>query len=134
MTIGAILTQGFGTFGTVNLLPTLGYGVSSIPPTPPAVVHNSGGWFDVPTGRRKTAAGRRKEREEWGILPKKAKALIIRVAAQQVEEPDDSISLIAAFERAELAYKAQYAELFRTEVERQMAQMREDEELFILLH
>lgn len=32
MSVGAILTLGFGSFGTVNLLPTLGYLSSSAPP------------------------------------------------------------------------------------------------------
>lgn len=34
MSVGAILTLGFGSFGSVNLLPTLGYGESVTPPTP----------------------------------------------------------------------------------------------------
>lgn len=100
----------------------------------PAVEQYSGGWFDHPTGKRKTKAQLRAEREEWGILPKKAKALIKRVAAQQIEEPDNTEALIAAFNRAEMSYKAQYAELYRMEVERRLAQMREDEEIFLLLH
>lgn len=99
-----------------------------------AVVPNSGGWFDYPSGRKRDPERVRKEREEWGILPKKAKALIKRVAAQQIEEPDNTEALIAAFNRAELSYKAQYAELYRMEVERRLAQMREDEEILLLLH
>lgn len=31
MTIGAILTLGFGSFGSANLLPTLGYGSHAAP-------------------------------------------------------------------------------------------------------
>lgn len=99
----------------------------------PAAEQYSGGWFDPPTGKRKTKAQLRTEREEWGILPKKAKALIKRVAAQQIEEPDNSDALIAAFERAELAYRAEYAIHYRREVERQLALMREEEE-FLMLH
>ncbi len=102
-----------------------------IPPTPPAQQYSGG--YDIPTGRRKSKAKLRREREEWGVLPKKAKALIIHVAAQQVEQPDNSPHLIAAFERAELAYKAQYAILYQREVDRRLAMMREEEE-FLLLH
>ena len=35
MTIGAVLTLGLGQFGTVNLLPTLGYFSNDTPPPPP---------------------------------------------------------------------------------------------------
>lgn len=38
MTVGAILTLGFGSFGGVNLLPTLGY----LPATTPARTHRGG--------------------------------------------------------------------------------------------
>jgi len=92
----------------------------------------SGGW-DLPARKRKSKETIRKEREEWGILPKKAKAIILRVAAQHIEEPDTTPSLIAAFERAEVAFKAQYEALYRMEVERILAEMREEEE-FLLLH
>lgn len=106
--------------------------------TPAGGMRPSGGWIDLPTGRRRTKKELQEERENWGILPKKAKELIKRVAAQQVEEPDtseaDTNALIAAFERAELAYKAEFAVLYRREVGRRLAQMREDEEILLLLH
>jgi hypothetical protein len=95
--------------------------------------HYSGGWTDLPTGKRKTKKQLREEREKWGVIPKQAKVIIKRVAAQQYEAPDNTEALIAAFGRAELAYKTQYAALYRMEVERQLAMMREEEE-FILLH
>ena len=98
-----------------------------------AVVQNSGGWFDTPTGKRRSKRDVRTEREQWGILPKKAKELIIRVAAQQIEEPDNTEALVAAFQRAEMAYKFQYETLLRREIERQLAMMREEEE-FMILH
>lgn len=97
-----------------------------------AVVQPSGGW-DLPARKRRTKQEIREDREKWGILPKKVKQLIISVAVQHVEEPDTTAPLIAAFERAELAYKAQYAELYRMEVLRQLDMMREEEE-FMLLH
>lgn len=93
----------------------------------------SGGWTDLPTGKRKTKKQLREEREKWGVIPKQAKVIIKRVAAQQYEAPDNTEALIAAFGRAELVYKTQYAALYRMEVERQLAMMREEEE-FILLH
>ena len=102
--------------------------------TPPPVVTQtfSGGW-DLPARKRRTKQEIREDREKWGVLPKKVKQLIISVAVQHVEEPDTTAPLIAAFERAELAYKAQYAELYRMEVLRQLDMMREEEE-FMLLH
>jgi len=103
---------------------------AATPPIPQQDLY-SGGW--EPVRKRKTKQDVRKEREEWGIIAKKAKSLIIRVAAQQVEEPDNSDALIAAFERAELAYRAEYAIHYRREVERQLALMREEEE-FLMLH
>lgn len=103
----------------------------------PAVETYSGGWFDPPTGKRKTKAQLRLEREEWGVLPKKAKALIKRVAAQQVEriEPlDNTEALVAAFNRAEMAYREEFRVLYLREIERQLAKMREEEEILLLLH
>lgn len=101
--------------------------------TPAIGIMPVGGWIDLPTGKRRTKKQVQEEREQWGILPKKAKNLIIRVAAQQIEELDNTDALIAAFDRAELAYKAQYAELYRREIERRLALMREEEE-FLMLH
>lgn len=37
MSVGTILTLGYGSFGTVNLLPMLGYGVSIAPPDAPII-------------------------------------------------------------------------------------------------
>jgi len=103
----------------------------------PAVETYSGGWFDTPARKRKTKAELRLEREEWGVLPKKAKALIRRVAAQQVEriEPlDNTEALVAAFNRAEMAYREEFRVLYLREIERQLAKMREEEEILLLLH
>lgn len=47
MSIGAILTLGYGTFGAVNLLPTLGYNVGAAIVVP----SNSGG--GIPSRRRR---------------------------------------------------------------------------------
>lgn len=100
---------------------------------PPQNELYSGGFFDLPAKPRKSKADLRKEREEWGILPKKAKAIIKRVAAQQVEEPDNTEALIQAFERASVAYLQQYEALFRQEVLR-IQREQEEEEIFLLLH
>lgn len=45
MTIGAILTQGLGSFGTVNLLPTLGYLSNDTPPVPPNNIPQGGAGY-----------------------------------------------------------------------------------------
>jgi len=106
--------------------------------TPSGGAHYTGGWYDLPTGRRKSKKELRKEREAWGILPKEVQTVIKRVAVQYVEEPDtseaDTEALILAFSRAELSYKAQYAELYRQQVQNILLQMKEDEEIFLLLH
>lgn len=91
------------------------------------------GGYDLPARKRKTKADLRREREEWGILPKKAKAIIQRVAVQHVEEPDNTEALIQAFERASVAYLQQYEALFRQEVLR-IQREQEEEEIFMLLH
>ena len=131
MTVGAILTLGFGSFGGAKLLPTLGYLSGGATPVQPT--QNSGGWIHIPTGRKRTKADVRKDREDWGVLPKKAKQVIQIAALQQIAEPDNTDALIALFERADVAYKRQYEELLHREIERQLAMMAEEEE-FILLH
>lgn len=99
----------------------------------PSTDQYSGGFFDLPAKPRKTKAELRKEREEWGILPKKAKAIIQRVAAQQFDEPDNTDALILAFERAHVAYLQQYEAFFRQEALR-IQREQEEEEIFMLLH
>ena len=51
MSTATVVTQGFGTFGTVNLVVTDGYGVGEAPEPEPEVVTPSGGKGD---NRRKT--------------------------------------------------------------------------------
>lgn len=112
----------------------IGGGVRITPPVTPSFA--VGGW-DLPQGRRRTKKELQEEREKWGILPKKAKTLIKRVAAQQVQEPEpDNIEvLIQAFERASLAYEAQYAMLLRQEMARiREDELEEEEVLMLLLH
>ena len=43
MSVGSILTLGFGNFGSVNLVPTLGYGESA-PPTPVEIPQGGSGY------------------------------------------------------------------------------------------
>lgn len=59
MSVGAILTLGFGQFGGVNLLPTLGYRIGSTPPVPPTVDTATPGFL-----RRLPFSGVRGETEE----------------------------------------------------------------------
>ena len=45
MSVKTIITEGFGSFGTISLVITQGYGSSLVPPTPPVVVPATGsGW------------------------------------------------------------------------------------------
>lgn len=70
MSSGAILTLGFGTFGGVGLLPTLGYGTSATPPTPVVVVPTSGGFEIGRLGpRRRTPEDIRQARVRFGVIP-----------------------------------------------------------------
>jgi len=129
--IGAVLTLGLGSFGSVNKLPTLGYGAGA--PAPPVVpsggAHYTGGWVDLPTGRR-TKEEIRESRERFGVIPKKAEVIIRRVVAKAIVEPEvNQDDLIAAFNREAVAYKALYAELWKQELDRQQ----EEEETILLL-
>ncbi len=47
MSIGAILTLGYGSFGSVNLLPTLGYSSGAPAPSKPYLK-----WGKIPARRR----------------------------------------------------------------------------------
>lgn len=70
MSVGAILTLGLGQFGTVNLLPTLGYLSSSIPPPAPVTTQNTPGRVRIPSqirGETHEEATARRIRE--GSLP-----------------------------------------------------------------
>lgn len=53
MSVGAILTIGYGSFGTVNLVPTLGYGGSVVPPTPNPIPQGGSGHPVYHQGKRK---------------------------------------------------------------------------------
>ena len=62
MTVATVITFGYGTFGTVNFLPTLGYGTYGSTPTPTPTPGRSGlGGDDVP--RRNPNRGW--DKEEW---------------------------------------------------------------------
>lgn len=52
MSVGTVITLGYGTFGTVNFLPPLGYG-NFTPPSPPVITtpNLSGSIGSAPFGR-----------------------------------------------------------------------------------
>lgn len=95
MSIATVITEGYSTFGNTQFIVFDGYGNFGgvTPPTPPPIVippQPSGGW-PTPGKRKKlhlptypTDAEIRKQREDWGILPKTA-AIISAVAQRQAE-------------------------------------------------
>lgn len=96
----------------------------------------SGGYVDLPTGRRRTKRERDELREELGILPKKVAAIIKKEAKKQAPRLDDADDaktdkLIAELERIGQQYKAMYADLLREQIRQEMRD--EEEAEFLLL-
>jgi hypothetical protein len=92
VSLSTVITAGYGTFGSTSFIILDGYDLGGAAPPAAAVVPErpAGGWPE--RGRRKklhlptypTDAELRKQREEWGILPK-AEAIISAVAQRQAE-------------------------------------------------
>jgi len=82
LSVGTVLTLGYGSFGSVNFLPTLGYGEYGT--SPPPTIQPSGGYEIARLGgRRRTPEDIRRAREEFGILPAR---IIEDVALRQAED------------------------------------------------
>ena len=106
------------------------------PAVSPATQFYSGGYVDLPTGRRRTKRERDELREELGILPKKVAAIIKKEAKKQAPRLDDADDaktdkLIAELERIGQQYKAMYADLLREQIRQEMRG--EEEAEFLLL-
>lgn len=124
--------------GAVAGLAEAGCAIAGTGELPPPVVaaSYSGGWeryaFDIPTGRRRSKAELQLERERLGILPKRVKQVIAKVAEQQCHEPTNpEAALHRALDRLHLAYRAYYAEVLRKQM--QEMRCREEEEVTLLL-
>lgn len=136
MSVAAVITEGYGSFGSIGGIALFGYFDSGGAAADPDAV--SGRWLNVPTGRRS-----RKEiqaaRERFGVIPKAVEKIINRVAVEQHAEPDDSVqveALIAALERKNQVYKDLYAEVLKKQIraEAERALMaRDDEDLIFAL-
>lgn len=106
-----------------------------VPPVVPVVTATGGGYVDLPSGRRRTRKERDELREQLGIIPKKAAAIIKREALRQapiVDDADDARidRMVAAIERTGLKYRVIYEELLREQI---ALQMQDDEEAAVLL-
>ena len=105
------------------------------PPPAPVTQAFSGGYVDLPTGRRRTRRERDELREELGILPKKVAAIIKKEAKKQAPRLDDADDaktdkLIAELEHIGQQYKAMYADLLREQIRQEM---QDDDEAAMLL-
>ena len=114
---------------------TFGDNTGYVPPVVPVVSQVGGGFVDLPSGRRRTRKERDELREQLGIIPKKAAAIIKREALRQaplVDDADDARidRMVAAIERTGLKYRAIYEELLREQI---ALQMQDDEEAAVLL-
>lgn len=158
MSVGAILTLGFGQFGSVNLLPTLGYGDSVTPPTPP--VSDRGATPGWPLDKRlsweeldrKLRAQVEAQRIELGIttLPEAQQAVSEAVIAQERAQSSVDIEAKLTAARAQMEAEEMFAnvygsvrgdlererlsELFRMEVERERLAKRRKAVLMLLLN
>ena len=97
----------------------------------------SGGYVDLPTGRRRSRDERDKQREELGIIPKKAAAVIVKEAKKQAPILDDADDaridrLIAAIEAVGLKYRVAYEELLREQIRQEMQD--EEDAMLLLLY
>lgn len=89
-------------------------------------VRSSGGYFDLPTGRKKTKEQIRKERERFGIIPKKVAKVVARVA-QRIDDPDNAAdALMEALQDEGLKYLERYVEFLKHEMKQ-----RDDEEFAV---
>ena len=89
MSVGTVLTLGFGSFGTVNHLPTLGYGDYGSTPTPDADPTTTGAAWS--RGKKLRKGGLR-----WADFSTKeerqlALAQALAVEAVPIGDPDDEI-------------------------------------------
>lgn len=99
MSVGRILTLGFGTFGGVNFLPTLGYGSGTpIPPTPNTGVPTLGSrsmrslrhrkrLYDEREARKLTIAALYEEAKAIPELQAEAAAIVRPYARSEAEIP-----------------------------------------------
>ncbi len=116
MSVGAILTIGFGTFGSVNLLPTLGYG-EAVAPTPDDQASNWQANYWV--NKRRTKADEDEERRRLGILPPElaedAQQAVWEAvqAAVEIRRGADEGSALRAAAEARKAFEDAYRQAFK---------------------
>lgn len=117
MTVGAILTLGLGEFGSVNLLPTLGYGVGS-------------GTTEI--------ASRRRRRKKLYVVKFDGEQIGIESAQElkQLARLADSIPVVKLIPAVDYGPKIQALKnaIIELDAERNRQIEMDDEDIFILLH
>ncbi len=145
MSIGAILTLGYGSFGSVNLVPTLGYGSSSSVPPPDTSIPYGSGDDDKRRRKGKTYLDLIHEAEDAAL---KARNTVSKPVEQQKPIDAKPTEVITVDETKALAYyesirqqeqgllaaqlEAERLTLAYLEAER-LRIMQDDEDVFLLL-
>jgi hypothetical protein len=127
MSIRAIITDGFGSFGTVPDVIRMGYSGEAVEPEPEPEAQAPSGGFEI--GRRGTLRTRediRRDRERFGVIPKAAH-VIAQVAAAQadalsLDEQQRLEHLEREIEAQGLVYENRYLELLNVMRERLIAE------------
>ena len=126
MSVGAVLTLGYGSFGGINLVTTLGYGETSVQPAPDDQPSNWQANYWVHSKRR-TKEDDDEERRRLGILPpleesaaREVVAEAVKAQAEIARETDrDGENLLAILEaRREFGeiYRRAFAEAYAEEL------------------
>ena len=144
MSIATVITEGFGSFGSIPLVVTMGYAIgdSPIPPDPPAVSNASGGFPYWPDPRRRKRDDEDKNPAEEVIeqaVEVAARKVVAKILAPR---PVPSVAdleraeLAAALDRVNVARTAAIEAAMRLEVSRVLAHhkrlMAEDDELLLM--
>lgn len=138
MSVGAILTLGLGSFGSVNLLPTLGYLSSD---TPPVVLDTHDGERDRrhSKARDKRYEEYRKAREE--LRAQIAEAFEIATGEARIPEPAEVVRLERKANKLPKAERPEYRRQFLQihNYEKELAEINriliamDDEDIFDIL-
>lgn len=124
MSVATLVTDGFGSFGSVARVVMLGLSAGGSPaPNPPAAVY-SGGYMDNVPRRRSV----QEDRERLGILPRKVqkviKAVAVATVKQEKTEKQAVVQLRQALVRQDIDAQAKYFEALQAErmrVQREIA-------------
>ena len=118
MSASALIADGFGSFGDVGHIVSLGLDIGA------AVIVDSqlsGGYYETIPRKRSV----KEEREELGIIPKSVKKLIKQVVEESIEENQSEAQAEKLFkaelERREIANKQIYMQALEAERDRMIS-------------